>query len=669
MINMEVAKKFKVQVQKDHLSKVASGTPKTGLCELIWNAFDADATTVDVLFHEGEFGIDRVTISDNGTGIAYEEAENLFIGLGGSWKSSGKRTKKGRFLHGQEGQGRFKAFTIGRVADWRVVYADGEQRYEYTIEGIADAIDEFSLSPKFDSTLQQTGVTVEISEISKNFHILNAEKAIKELTPVYALYLKNYSDITLRVNGEKLDPSNAISSMTSINLPPIVIDQTEYPASIEIIEWNGVSEREIWFADSNGFPLESFDKQIRGIGDFSFSGYIRCDHFRELNHKGLLSLREMESSISECCNLAITAIKEHFVSRELENAKIQIDEWKKEQVYPYTGEPLSPIEDAERKVFDIVAININKSLPDFKDSNKKSKEFQLRMLKQAIEKSPEDLQTIMTEVLNLPKYTRENLAELLKDTSLSSIINASKVVSDRIKFIKGLEQLVFNHKENLKERTQLHRILAKNTWIFGNEFALTVDDQTLTEVLRQHASCLEEDIIINEPVKRLDNRRGIVDLMLSRQLPTNRPDELEHLVIELKAPRVTIGKKEIDQIESYAFAVAADERFRNINTKWDFWIISNDYDDYAELKLENDSYTDGVIYKTSKKLNITIWLKTWAELISENNHRLKFLREKLNCNIDQESAVQHLKSTYSEYIEGVIIDDNEEQLVACEQVY
>ena len=37
---MEIAEKFKVQVQKYHLSKVASGRPKTSLCELIWNAFD-----------------------------------------------------------------------------------------------------------------------------------------------------------------------------------------------------------------------------------------------------------------------------------------------------------------------------------------------------------------------------------------------------------------------------------------------------------------------------------------------------------------------------------------------------------------------------------------------------------------------------------------------------
>ena len=162
--------------------------------------------------------------------------------------------------------------------------------------------------------------------------------------------------------------------------------------------------------------------------------------------------------------------------------------------------------------------------------------------------------------------------------------------------------------------------------------------------------------MINDPVKRIDGRRGIVDLMLSRQMPRNRATELEHIVVELKKPDVVIGQKEIDQIKSYAFAVAKDERFKSLKAKWDFWIISNDYDDHAEMELDNDAYAEGIIYKTSKKQDITIWVKTWSELLAENKHRLEFLREKLNYNVDKEKALDHLKSTYSEYVKGVILE-------------
>jgi hypothetical protein len=43
----------------------------------------------------------------------------------------------------------------------------------------------------------------------------------------------------------------------------------------------------------------------------------------------------------------------------------------------------------------------------------KSKAFNLRLLRQAVEKGPEELQLIFEEVLNLPKRKQEELVELL----------------------------------------------------------------------------------------------------------------------------------------------------------------------------------------------------------------------------------------------------------------
>ena len=84
---MKIAKRCKVEVRKDHLSKVAASSTKTALAELIWNSLDADAKNVIVTFTAGPLGTDRITVSDDGNGISYKKAENLFISLGGSWKA------------------------------------------------------------------------------------------------------------------------------------------------------------------------------------------------------------------------------------------------------------------------------------------------------------------------------------------------------------------------------------------------------------------------------------------------------------------------------------------------------------------------------------------------------------------------------------------------------
>jgi hypothetical protein len=65
-------------------------------------------------------------------------------------------------------------------------------------------------------------------------------------------------------------------------------------------------------------------------------------------------------------------------------------------------------------------------------------------------------------------------------------------------------------------------------------------------------------------------------MMLSRTIPQPKANQYEHLVVELKRPLTKIGFEETNQIQSYAFAVSNDERFRDTNTTWQFIIISNE---------------------------------------------------------------------------------------------
>jgi hypothetical protein len=105
------------------------------------------------------------------------------------------------------------------------------------------------------------------------------------------------------------------------------------------------------------------------------------------------------------------------------------------------------------------------------------------MLRSAIERRSEDLQIILRELIQLRQRKQEELARLLREASLSAIINAAKIVADRLKFLSALESIVFipEMKATLKERSQLHTIVADNTWIFGEEFNLSVSDSK-----RQH---------------------------------------------------------------------------------------------------------------------------------------------------------------------------------------
>jgi hypothetical protein len=289
--------------------------------------------------------------------------------------------------------------------------------------------------------------------------------------------------------------------------------------------------------------------------------------------------------------------------------------------------------------------------------------LQLKLLQQAIELNPTNTKKIIDEVLNLPKEKADELADLLENTSLSSIISTSKIISDRLKFIKGFEEIVYDTelKKHLKERSQLHKILAENIWFFGEEFSISVSDKSLTEVLNKYISNLEGDVDIDQqtPVLRSDGKKGIIDLMLSKSIPKNHSNEFEYLVIELKAPSVIIGQKELNQIESYAFAVADDERFKNLRTRWEFWIISNNMDSTAKKRANQQNLPKGTTYQSNftEENNITIKIRTWSEIIAENNFRYNFVKEKLNISITKDDGLLFLQEKYAKYLGDSKVND------------
>lgn len=649
---------YTIEVQSDFLERQAKARPVQAVAELIWNGLDADATRIDVRLEFGELGMTKIIVRDNGDGIPSYDAPSLFTRLGGSWKKPGGQTKrKNRMLHGYEGRGRFKVFALGRVADWRVTYqTDTGKLCVYDITMLEDNIREVRITDEQEVASGETGVEIQISELHRDYRSLDPDDAIQELAEIFALYLKDYRDVSIIYEGKQVDPSAVIAATWNVALDEIDDEVSTYQVELEIIEWRNVTTRGLYLCTEQGFPLSKVTTRFH-VGEFHFSAYLKSPFITKLHGEAQLDLAEMNPLLSECIEKAQQAIKRYFRDRAAERARTVVEEWKAEKVYPFQGEAKSPIEDAERKVFDILAVTASDYMPDFQNAPPRKKAYDLRMLRTAIERSPEELQIIMNEVLGLPKRKQEELAELLQEASLSSIISAAKIVADRLKFLSGLEQILFDEdmKVRLKERSQLHKIIEDNTWLFGEEYNLSVSDKGLTAVLRKHAKLLGGEIIIDKPVKHISQERGIVDLMLSRALRRHRADELEHLVIELKRPKVNIGDEEVTQVEKYAISVADDERFRRVNgVKWTFWAISDDIDKYAAYRMDER----GVI---SSKDNITVGIMTWAQVIEENKARLQFFQEKLEHQVDDDAALKHLQEKYQGFLIGVVAEEEREK--------
>lgn len=294
------AERHTVEVQEDLIKRLSSARPIQALAELIWNALDADATRVVVRLGYDDFGLRQIAVSDNGHGIPHGEAPKLFTRLGGSRKKRGGRTRTlQRMLHGYEGRGRFKAFALGRVADWAITYKNGEGgRLSYTVSMIESNLREVRIGEESLSHQEDTGVEVTISEPHKDFRSLKAKNSIQDFSEIFALYMKDYCDVRITIDGHDVDPNTAITGSVKFALDPIDEDAVTHPVNLEIIEWRTASKRALYLCNVQGFPLSQVATRFH-VGDFHFSAYLKSSYIRKLHEEAVLELAEMNSVLTE----------------------------------------------------------------------------------------------------------------------------------------------------------------------------------------------------------------------------------------------------------------------------------------------------------------------------------------------------------------------------------
>jgi hypothetical protein len=646
-----------VQAQSDHLDSLAKGKPLFALAELIWNAFDADAHEVRVTVKDNALGgVDEIAIQDDGHGLTHSEAETAFGHLGGSWKKKAGRTiGEKRVLHGKEGKGRFKAFALGNEVTWTTVFQANGGPEEFRILGNRSNLKKFTIEAPTVLESGRTGTIVTISQISEPLGVLAEEGSASErLTEFFALYLRDYPSARLFYRGREIIPTSVQKDFREYLLNDIDLGNGEKASAVlQIVEWHSKRDRKICLCNEGGFTLHEIDAAIRPGAEFQFTAYLRSPVIAELHRENRLELEDLEPSLKALVDAAREQMRAHFREKRASAGADLVREWKEEGIYPYAGDSEDPIELARRQVFEICALNVHEYLADFRRSDTKSRKFTFRMLREALEDSPASLQRILQDVLELPKDKREELAELLDRTTLSAIIEASSLITNRLAFLKGLEELLFNKesKKELDERSQLHKILEKETWIFGEEFHLTASDETLTTVLAKYLSKLRPGEKV-EKVIRDDGRQAVIDLLLAREIPQNYKHRREFLVVELKRPSQKVDLDVKGQIESYALAVVEDERFDITNTFWTFIAVSNELSPQAQKTVNQPQLPRGYFHVAD---NFRVGLMTWAEVLMHCRTRLELFRAKLGYTATTDDGVALLKERYAKYLPSVML--------------
>ncbi|MDQ3674960.1 MAG: ATP-binding protein [Gemmatimonadota bacterium] len=527
--------------------------PVKALAEAIWNSLDVGADRVGVVLEFTQLeAIKTILVTDDGEGMNRELAGIGFAEYGDSWKRRiDAQTHNGRSVHGQRGQGRYDILHLGTSARWISVaeQVDGELG---VIELELQASDprHFSMVD-VSSHSGPTGTTLRINNVTADAdNELNRPDLAELLAADFALYLRQYPDVEIRIRDVIVDPSSQHLEPVDMTVP---VEGLESPAIVTFIEWKkrAPGTQRIYMCDSHGAALLDVAAELRSR-ETNFTAYICWDGFKDQDTSAHLAILGGDDFGAKVLAAGRAAVNDHLVQRALQRRAQALEDWKSEQTYPYTGEPKTVPEKVIRKAFDIVA---TAATPVLAKMDVEQRRFSMQLMKVAVETDPSAVQKVMREVLRLPEDRIEQMASLFERTSLESMITATHSILNRLDFLVGLRSLIFDAetKSATTERRQLHKILEREAWLFGDEWTLTASDETLRRVLVKHLQLLGTDAQYADVMPESQREGGVLipDLVLSGSASSYSKSR-EYLVVELKRPSVILGKDELDQIEAYA---------------------------------------------------------------------------------------------------------------------
>ncbi len=640
-----------VALAGDHLHSLTRGNPLAALSELIWNSLDADATAVSVSVTQTLLtGTESIVVADNGTGMSALEAAEGFSLLGGSKKRNATVTGKGRIVHGRRGQGRLRAFALGPNVEWKSTFDGAKGLETVTLRGkLGTSTVSFEISdavPENDRT--DTGTEVTVTGMNKNLPDLHSAESRAVLARTFALFLRKYPDTVITIAGEQLDANALIARSSTVQVVASVNDKKDIHGTLDIIEWNSDAaiQKYLYLCDSAGNTLHHVTLDV-GTGSLNLTAHLSSPAISEAATSGTLILDDLNDDVTALANAARQSVRDYVTNLKQEKRLSIVEEWKADKVYPFENAPVTIIEEAERRVFDILAINVVDASPAIAAADDASKKLTFRLLRSAIESGSEDLQHILIEVLGLSPAKQEELSKLLSRSSLSAIISASSLVADRLDFLEGLHALAYGteYKNVVKERTQLHRIVAAHTWLFGEELNITADDQKLDTVVRQECGKRDDIDILALDGSVNPNMNLTLDLMFSKILKLNSSPKRHHLVVELKRPSEKIDLNATTQVMRYAQALMSSPAFPKAETTWEFWALSS----ALHVEVEAQTYPT-LLYDGRGK----VYVKTWADVINDARARLEFFKEKLELSATKASGIEFLKREHDKYLPQTI---------------
>lgn len=634
-------------------------TPERAIAEYVWNGFDAKATVVNIDFEIDNAELDtikNIRITDNGTGICYEELPIKFKKFYESQKRIANENNT-EFTRGKNGYGRFTFYKFARFANWETRYSKDAQIMSYDIRIDSDTLKDYTTTEPLVSDDTTTGTCVVFNEISSDISSLFITKTlIPYLKAEFAWFLELKSEYQIYINGQELDYSSIIAEQESIS--PILSHNQKNNINFQCkyIRWNVKMNDEYsrFYFLNNDLELK-FTKTtlLNKKGDnFWHSVIVIDDFFNEINCDNELDDNAIQpklfdnSADRKLFKELITQLNEFLKKKRRpflkEQAEVMVTKYKNEDVFPKFGTEDWDI--VRREGLENFVKELYEVEPAvFMKLNKEQKRVFLELLNLVMDSGERDsLFKILDAVVELDSNDRKEFAKILEITRLKQVVSTIKLISDRLLTLENLKKIVFNHTLQANEVRDLQSFIEKHYWIFGEEYRMVCAEEVkFEEALRKYIYILRgvsEKKYIAHP-----NKYKEMDLFLT--ILDFRDGRPHNIVVEIKNPTTIkqLKSEQLNQLEQYMDVILKQDCFNDANEFWTFILIGQDYDDIVGRRVINK--LTGLVQNDS---NYSLYVKKWSEITNEVERRLKYLLDKLKIERATLSKSQSLNEVMNE---------------------
>ncbi|MFC2118333.1 ATP-binding protein [Bacteroidota bacterium] len=639
--------------------------------ELINNSIQAssDNIWINIDYAKNEELTDKpiksIVLKDDGVGVHINDLTERILNIGTAQKEGGK------------GIGRFAALQIGKTLEIETVGYDSDDD-TFTKINIPLRHSDFSENQNIDeieiSTIEKilpgdnnkTYYKLSIDNLYDSVETVNSmrnkiiPKFLLENLPLalfesYPLIIFN-KKVNFFLNDKLIKPDSFIQGEPCRNnLLYKNRKGVEHTVEFSAIKLKSKLDKRKIFLTSNNAGIKSivtgfeFDAAWLSpeIGDWFV--YINIDSVPQNLFRNL-DFGDLDPEVSHLRTYIKNQVSEFFreKNKEFENfqEKLHTDKY-----YPYLNETDEKKRRSKVIVFDKLAYIVEEKYQVLKE-DKKLREVVYPLINRAI--GNDNITEVLKNILKLNDDYISKFKSIMDNSDLEDILIFNEKVISKLQTLDFFDKLIYSDiTKHVRERTELHKFLENTLWIFGeqyNDCTSLFSDKSLynnlfhlrNEVMKTELSKKKNDNVIDEITGK---SKSITDLFLYSEKIID-DDNKEILVVELKAPRVKIGQKEIEQAQKYAFEIENQGKYSD-HLNYTIILVSSDLNARGQqlFKGANKHFNHPYLYWQNENENISIWIVKWSDLFNNLRRKLNYMSKGLK--VKDKSVLSKIEEDFS----------------------